>query len=563
MDQLLNKSPLKVSEARKEIDRLIDLAEKAVDKAPEQAIRLAEQASAACQAPPFDKKPYLKGLADSYHTSASAHLNQGEFGQALKFHTDCLSVYQAINNRPKMASQLNNIGIVYAYCGNYAEALDHMRAAEKFLGDRTPLPLKAEVLNNIGFTYVVLGDYANAIPILLTSLATIKKVRHVAKSRHAIKQAHIYDSLCQAYMAQNDLGAALQAGMKSTAWCKEIGDLKTESEYLLILGEVYLRMNNQDEADTHYQQALVLARVHGFRREESEAYRRLGILHSLQRQYAQANQFLSDALAIASEIKIKREEYECHQALAALFKATGEFEKALQHYELFHQIKETVFNDQSDQRIKNLEMLHQVMQARREAEIHQQKSIELQREIVERKRAYELVEHLASTDSLTGIYNRRHFFSLASQQIAIAIQAQAPLAAIILDVDHFKMINDHYGHQEGDRTLTTIAQKISATLRNEDVVGRYGGEEFAVVLPQTDRDQCLAIAERLRAAVETLVISPSHPDLKVTISLGIATLSPGAPFEPHLMLERLLDHADQAMYAAKRQGRNRVSVYYD
>ncbi len=148
MGKLLNKSPLKVSEARKEIDRLIELAKKAVDTAPEQAIRLAEQAGTACQAPPFDKKPYLKGLANSYYTSASAYLNQGEFGRALKFHTDCLSVYQAINNRPKMASQLNNIGIVYAYCGNYAEALDHMRAAEKFLGEHTPLPLKRVLQNS-------------------------------------------------------------------------------------------------------------------------------------------------------------------------------------------------------------------------------------------------------------------------------------------------------------------------------------------------------------------------------------------------------------------------------
>ena len=549
--------PRKVGEARSAIDRTLELAEGLIDTNPDQALRLADQAAAACQMHPFERKPYQRGLALSYRISASAYLNQGDFGQALKFHSKSLAVFRAVNDRAKIASQLNNIGTVYAYCADYAETLKHLRAAETYFDERTPADLKAQILNNIGFTYVVLGDNAHALPILMRSLEAAQSVPDAGLYKNLIALANIYDSLCQAYLVQHDLEAALQAAMKSTAICRQIGDLKKEAEYLLILGEVYSQMGNLEQASDCFQQTLTLAREHGFRREESEAYRRLGILHGSLGDYAQAIRLLEDALAIASEIKIQREVYECHQAFANLYKEEREFEKALEHYEKFHQVKEMVFNDQSDQRLKNLEILHQVEQARREADIHQLKSIELQREIEERKKAQELAEILASTDVLTGVFNRRHFFALAEHWIEESLRKQTPLSTLIIDVDHFKMINDRYGHQVGDRALAAIARKISSTVRKVDIVGRYGGEEFVVLLPETDPNVAEIIAERLRSVIETLEISPANPDLRATISLGIAGLdSSDAPDE--LLLEKLLEQADQAMYAAKRLGRNRV-----
>jgi diguanylate cyclase (GGDEF)-like protein len=558
--------PRTASETRSAIDRLIVLAEESIDTDPAQAVRLAEQAAAACRLPPFEKKPYQKGLARSYHAAASAYLNQGDFGQALKFHSDSLSVYQAIHDRGKIASQFNHIGTVYACCADYAEALKHLHAAEAYLDERTPITLKAEILNNIGFTHVTLGDYTQAIPILLSSLETTKRIPRPGRPESLIAQANIFDSLCQAYLAQNNLSAALQAGLNSTRLCRQVGDLKKEAEYLLTLGEVYSRIENLEQANACFQKTLTLSQEHGFRREECEAYRRLGIQQYRQENFTQAVPLLRNALAIAREIKIQREVYECYHAFAMLYKMTGEFEKALNHYESFHQIKESVFNDQSDQRIKNLAMLHRVEQARREAEIQHLKSVELQDEIEERKKAQELAGILASTDSLTGIYNRRHLFSLVERWIAESIQQQGPLSApplgvILIDIDHFKTINDRYGHQEGDRALAAIAHKISATLRNGDIVGRYGGEEFLVALPEANLDLAQVIGERLRTAVKNLEISPAYPDLKVTISLGVASIEAGAPQEDDNILEKLINHADQALNTARRQGRNRVAAY--
>ena len=551
-----------VGDARAAIDRLIALAEEAVDTNPAQALLLSEQAAAACRMHPFEKRPYLKGLARNAHAAATAYVNQGDYGEALKYHSSSLALYRELGDHENVASQLNNIGTVYAYCGDYAEALKHFRAAEANFTERTKLVSRAQILNNIGFTYVSLGEHASAIPILLESLKAARKMTRPGQTSHLHAQANIYDSLCQAYLAQNDLPSALRAARKSTGICRQIGDLKKEAEYLLILGDVFYRMGQSDEAENQYQLALGLAREHGFRREQAEACRRLGKRQGEQGNFELARQLLLSALTIAEENKTLREVYECHFALAGLYKAAGEFQKALEHYEHFHQIKELVFNDQSDQRIKHLEILHQVEQARRDAEIHQQKSVELQKEILERKKAHELAEILASTDALTGIYNRRHFFSLARNRIADALQANTPLCLIILDIDHFKAINDQFGHMEGDRVLAAVARKIQSMLRTEDILARYGGEEFIAALPQTTLGQAVLVAERLRAGVESLGIFPAHPELQVTVSLGIAELRQQTFAEEETVLETLLSQADQAMYMAKREGRNRVQVFF-
>ena len=115
---------------------------------------------------------------------------------------------------------------------------------------------------------------------------------------------------------------------------------------------------------------------------------------------------------------------------------------------------------------------------------------------------------------------------------------------------------------EGDRVLAAVARKIQSMLRTEDILARYGGEEFIAALPQTTLGQAVLVAERLRAGVESLGIFPAHPELQVTVSLGIAELRQQTFAEEETVLETLLSQADQAMYMAKREGRNRVQVFF-
>jgi diguanylate cyclase (GGDEF)-like protein/PAS domain S-box-containing protein len=175
---------------------------------------------------------------------------------------------------------------------------------------------------------------------------------------------------------------------------------------------------------------------------------------------------------------------------------------------------------------------------------------------IENARLYAEVERLATQDEVTGINNRRQLFALGEIEFQRARRYQYPLAAILLDIDRFKKINDTYGHNTGDRVLTGIAAAISRNIREIDLFGRYGGEEFVILLPQTDRDQAFEVAERLRTLVAGLIFETDRGTLSVTISLGIARLTDTIP-----SLATLIDRADQAMYAAKQAGRNRVDIY--
>ena len=162
---------------------------------------------------------------------------------------------------------------------------------------------------------------------------------------------------------------------------------------------------------------------------------------------------------------------------------------------------------------------------------------------------------MATIDPLTGALMRGAFIATAEAEIARALRHGRPLCALLLDVDHFKKVNDTHGHAAGDQVLAAVARCAAASLRPGDALGRIGGEEFAVVAPDTDPTQARALAERLRAAVEQLAIATGPTTLRVTVSGGIAALGPG-----RTELRQLLAAADAQLYEAKRSGRNRVLV---
>lgn len=175
------------------------------------------------------------------------------------------------------------------------------------------------------------------------------------------------------------------------------------------------------------------------------------------------------------------------------------------------------------------------------------------RDVTERKLTSDNLKRLLTTDHLTGVTNRAHFFEIAEAEIGRAQQQSRPLSIIMLDADHFKRINDTAGHQAGDEVLKRIAAEARAVLRIPDVVARLGGEEFVLMLPSTTRQEALEVAERLRRAVELASIETGVGQLRATISLGVASLDGAAP-----ALQELLAAADKALYDAKRAGRNCV-----
>ena len=166
------------------------------------------------------------------------------------------------------------------------------------------------------------------------------------------------------------------------------------------------------------------------------------------------------------------------------------------------------------------------------------------------------LEALATTDTLTGMLNRRAFADRLAVELRRSIRYRRPVALLMIDLDHFKRVNDEHGHLYGDFVLAGAADTIRTNLRQSDVVARYGGEEFVAMLPETEQDAAITVAEKLRSAVGGRDFSRDGTTVRLTISIGVA-----APPTSDLSDEdALISRADAAMYEAKRGGRDRVAV---
>jgi diguanylate cyclase (GGDEF)-like protein len=191
-------------------------------------------------------------------------------------------------------------------------------------------------------------------------------------------------------------------------------------------------------------------------------------------------------------------------------------------------------------------------------------AVELEYKVQERTRELEIANkellRLSNLDGLTQLYNRRYFDNILSKEISRLQRSSSPISLLMCDIDYFKRFNDTYGHLAGDDCIRLVASVIRNRCRRiSDIAARYGGEEFAVILPDTNAEDALAIAESIRQELEAKKITHGNSSVKnvVSISIGVATITPTA----HSTSEKLISLADEALYKSKSDGRNRVSSY--
>jgi len=218
------------------------------------------------------------------------------------------------------------------------------------------------------------------------------------------------------------------------------------------------------------------------------------------------------------------------------------------------------FEEENNQKSKSVllsavkKLLYQLSSRNKDlVELNQTLEKKIQARTRELSRANEKLSELASTDGLTGVLNHRAFMDKAKSAFELARRYQRPISMLMIDVDHFKRVNDTFGHQAGDLVLVRLCELINKSLRGPDMVGRVGGEEFAVILPETGVEQTVQITERLLKSVrdEVLEVKPETA-VNVTVSIGVATVPPLAPD-----LDAVMMAADRALYQAKSMGRDR------
>jgi len=543
-----------------------------LDASPEQGIAYAEQ-----------------GLADARRIGyVDAEINfdfcRGSNQEALTTPRDALADYNAgidlarrHENQRLRADGLTWRGSVQSLLGEHALALVDFLEAQKFYVT-SGAPIESEQnLFNIAVAYRRLGEEAQARDYLDKLLALGEQRHDRAQQLGAHMELGFLDS-----ETGNQISA--ESHLRKALALAQMVDSRPQG------ASIHLGLAQIDNLKGRYRQALdELARATpGFARmgdrsnrdmmllQTAEAHAGLGEHAAAISEYNQAETLLQQSGNLRYLAELLDARARSYQALDRLDLAVADLRRLVKVHEALdrkaHSNNATLMNYQFQTAQREQE--NRRLAADRALKDQQLRSLERVRQwqrlalvlggvlilmllwlAVRQFRRSRKLHRMAMTDSLTGIANRRHIEELARRALAQARAQAEPLCVLAIDVDHFKAVNDAFGHAVGDQVLIRIAQACRQVMRRFDVLGRQGGEEFLVLLPDTQIDVALQIADRLRRKISSLVLSNIAPDLRVTVSVGAAQ----ADHEKD-DLDELIRRADVALYRAKDAGRDRVEA---
>ncbi|HEU4630348.1 MAG TPA: tetratricopeptide repeat-containing diguanylate cyclase [Gemmatimonadaceae bacterium] len=534
------------------------------------------------------------GLARAISNLGTIAQRRGDPLRAVELFEEALVVQREIGAPREIANSLNNLGFVYSTdLAEYGVALDYHLEARRL---RDPLRDTAAIalsLNNIGIVYGRLRQYDLALAYFDSAL--VLRRAQGSTARVAATLSNIGDM----YQERGAYARALAPHRESLRLRRQVGDRSAIALAHRNLGVAYLALGQLDSAHAELTEALRIGDEVG---DRGLAVRNLLGLAAVERargRLATAEATTRRALAVAEAMPSRELARQAWEALAAVQEARGAPAAALASYKRFKALSDSIFDDNTSRRVAGLE--RRFSEERREHELaHAQRQEALallaaERRAVQRngviaigllvglvglaryrRRAERarMAEELSMTDALTGARNRRFLQQTIAMDVAASVRRHrvaaerglpaddADLVFYLVDLDHFKRINDEHGHAAGDRLLVELTRVLQAASRESDVVVRWGGEEFLVLGRFTDREQAAQQAERLRAAVEahTTVLEGGRV-LRATCSIGYAVF-PFVSGDPDaLAWEEVVSLADHGTYAAKRLGRNAWAGY--
>lgn len=435
---------------------------------------------------------------------------------------------------------LNTVAMCYVYLGERSQALEYYQK-ELELAQR--LESEEELFgayHDIGFYFEREGDFERSLTYLTKARA------YVGGNRRS--EAFLYLSLAQLHANMGELERAQTYAEQALELSRGGGMSRVVRYALEHLADVLKRREDYSAALAIYQDLFKLSgELHEL---PGELHLAVAKLYHAGGQPEAAHTELTKALPLLEQGGDKRLCLECHRLLCAFYKQQPDFERAFYHLEHYHTYYVALFNEESETRVRALDVAHRLDSLRQESELLQEKNRMLEAHLEQFRVLHEQVRELSIRDPLTGLHNRRYLFEQAEILFRLAKRQQRPVSVAMLDIDHFKAVNDTYGHTLGDDVLKRVADLLKNALRGADLLARYGGEEFAVVMPDTTLESAAITCERVRRNLQDYPWRDAHPELKVTLSIGVVEASG---------LEAGFSQADEQLFEAKRQGRNRVS----
>lgn len=490
------------------------------------------------------------------------------------------------------AEALRVLGTISAEQGDVDTALVHFHAAWQRLEGSEPSPTQLRLAIALGVGHQMIEDHERSLGYLEKGL----ELAEALGQRH--QEATLIGNIALARGHLDGPEAALALHQQALAIFKELGDEFGTAYQLANLCDRLVELGRIEQGEAVCQDAAERLEVLGHVRVLSGVRGILGELHEQRGEFDEALEDYTLALQQA-EGRIPTVARDMLQKLARLHTKRNEPEEALAVYRRYMDAREALWQERNERTIAEMEAQYQLREREQElalansrAELQEIKlgqqnrllitiSIalillavfitiilrsywergRLQEKLAERnaelEQAVETIGELANKDSLTHLNNRRFFTMLAEREIAQARRNKLPLSMFMADIDHFKRLNDQHGHTVGDQVLIQVAAALRANLRNQDVLCRWGGEEFIALLTATELKAAKAIADRARRAIDELELSINGNSLHVAVTIGVVQ------FDNGLDLRGAIDAADQAMYRGKRSGRNRVEVVED
>jgi len=476
-------------------------------------------------------------LAQTLVHRGSLYSLLGQQAAALTDFLEAQKVYTAAGLRKEAEASLGDIAAAYRRMGDHDKALEYLRQGIAFAEREGDAGLLSVALLQTGYLHEDLRQYEEALAVLRRAL----DVAAAHGLEYDVAAAHL--AMASSLVRKGDFDAAETALTTARAGFERVGDRSNEAMLQLLDGMVLAGRGDHPQALEHYDRAARAFEADPNLRYQVDLYASRALSHEA----------LGNYRAAMDDLKLER------SGRSRLYEDSRTQQSLLLQYQ-FDTARRDLENARLQAERRSQQQRLKVAERASRWQWAALVSIALLMVILlalfmRQLRSMRRINQLALTDALTGVANRRHVEVAAEQAVANARAQQEPLAVLTFDLDWFKRINDGHGHACGDQVLIRVARACETLLRQNDLLGRMGGEEFIVLLPKTSTDAALMVAERLRDSVHRLDLSDLAEDLNVTISLGLAMLRPQDDG-----VHDVIDRADAALYRAKEAGRNRVAM---
>jgi diguanylate cyclase (GGDEF)-like protein len=515
----------------------------------------------------FEQLGQRRELCDSLNSLGWARREEGQFQLALEAHQASLLLSQKHGWIDLEARAYSGFSVVYGDLGNAAQAhkfgLDSLRLLE-LTGDQLAIAHRKAALS---VQYIRNQQFDYALELLESVLPF---ARGHDDKRLLIKTLLNLGAVMLNQVYGQDAGAGLGTGVgtgvgadinapdlkaaqqmqayysEALELCIAQSDTQGETMCLIELGNVQFVFGHHRAALEYLELAQI--QISNVTSETTIHLRTVtGHVFGSLGQYPEAVFELETAWAQAQELGLKHTERQVLDSLAKVYEAAGEHEKTVRALKALRVLERVAFDQEVQTRLQNLHVEYETDRLKHEASLERDRRNELEA-------SNRQLEKLSLEDSLTGAHNRRYLEAFLGHEIARVARQKCDLSLVMLDLDHFKRINDSFSHAVGDRVLVALTQILRASSRKSDVIARIGGEEFVVVMPDTMFAQAQVACERLRVAIERYDWQALHQGLTVTASFGL--VQAGADCSA----DALLALADAKLYEAKRNGRNCVQT---